>query len=140
VSASAPERFCYRLRVRFAETDQMGIAHHASYVVWLEAARIAWLRSIGLSYKHLEESGVSLAVSGLDLAYRAPCRFDDRIGITVVPTTLRSRRVAFDYGLILLDDGTTIATAATVHTPTGDRGRAVRLPSDWLAALRHAVR
>jgi acyl-CoA thioester hydrolase len=131
-----PEPFRYPLRVRFAETDQMGIAHHASYVVWLEAARIAWLRSIGLSYRRLEEGGVSLAVSGLEVAYRAPCRFDDRIGVTVVPTTLRSRRVAFAYTVELLEDGSRVASAATVHTPTDERGRAIRLPSEWLSALR----
>ena len=71
------------LRVRFAETDQMGVAHHATYAVWLEAARVEWLRDLGLSYRDLDAQGVSLAVTGLDVRYRRAVRFDDRLRIDV---------------------------------------------------------
>ena len=66
-----------RLRVRFKETDQMGVVHHSEYPVWLEVARIEWLRERGLSYRELEDSGISLAVSELAVTYRAAARFDD---------------------------------------------------------------
>src|SRR5690625_5733421 len=73
-----------RLRVRFKETDQMGVVHHSEYPVWLEVARIEWLRDRGLSYRELEDSGISLAVSELEVTYRAAARFDDLLEVTTM--------------------------------------------------------
>jgi acyl-CoA thioester hydrolase len=130
------------LRVRFAETDQMRIAHHAAYVVWLEAARVEWLRGHGLRYRDLEDEGVSLAVAAVELRYRAAARFDDRLAIGVRLLELRSRRLRFDYRVERLeDDGgrTHLASGVTVHVPTTSAGRAARLPADWLAAIAPLV-
>ncbi len=121
------------LRVRFAETDQMGVAHHSAFVVWLEAARVEWLRERGLSYREMEAGGVSLAVSGLELNYRASARFDDEISVEATMTEARSRRFKYVYRVLRGD--TLLATAATLHTPTDRQGRAVRLPEKWLAQL-----
>jgi acyl-CoA thioester hydrolase len=128
-----------RLRVRFAETDQMGIAHHSSFVIWLEAARVEWLRERGLSYRQMEEEGVSLAVSGLELAYRAAARFDDELEIVARLVEARSRRFRFDYLVTRPVDGAMLATGSTVHVPTDTSGRAVRLPGSWLDALSGLV-
>lgn len=122
------------LRVRFAETDQMGVAHHAAYVVWLEAARVEWMRDRGLSYRRLEEDGVSMAVSGLDVRYRRAARFDDQLEIDCRLTALRSRYGRYAYR-ITDEAGLLIATAVSEHVPTDRRGRAVRLPSAWAAVL-----
>lgn len=128
-----------RLRVRFAETDQMGIAHHAAYVVWLEAARVEWMRERGLSYRQLEDEGVSLAVSGLELRYRLATRFDDELEIEARLEELRSRRVRFTYAVRLLPEGELAAAGSSVHTPTDRSGRAIRLPGAWLERLRAVV-
>lgn len=126
-----------QLRVRFAETDQMGIAHHAAYVVWLEAGRIEWLRGHGLLYRDLEADGVSLAVAAVEVVYRQAAYFDDLIEVRVQLLEARSRRLAFRY--TLWRESTTgpalLATARTVHVPTDRRGRAVRLPERWTAAV-----
>lgn len=126
-------------RVRFAETDQMGIAHHAAYVVWLEAARVEWMRERGLSYRELEASGISMAVRGLEVGYRAPARFDDLLRIECVLTEMKSRHAAFRYR-IFGPSGERLADARTTHVPTDRRGRAVRLPPAWAEAFAPLVR
>lgn len=123
------------LRVRFAETDQMGVAHHAAYAVWLEAARVEWLRDLGLSYRDLDAQGVSLAVTGLDVRYRLAVRFDDRLRIEVLLEEARSRRLRFAYRIVRIEEGALAAEARTVHVPTDRSGAAMRLPSPWLAAV-----
>jgi acyl-CoA thioester hydrolase len=126
------------LRVRFAETDQMRIAHHAAYVVWLEAARIEWLRDHGLRYRDLEAEGVSLAVSAIALEYRRPARFDDLLRIEVTLTEVRSRRLRFEYSIARLEPSSepdTLARGHSLHVPTDANGRSLRLPPPWRNAL-----
>jgi acyl-CoA thioester hydrolase len=125
-------------RVRFAETDQMGVAHHSAYVVWLEAARVEWMRERDLSYRDLEEQGVSMAVAALELRYRRAARFDDLVHVDCRLETLRSRYGRYRYKLTG-DDGQLLARAVTEHVPTDRRGRAVRLPQPWLEALGRLV-
>lgn len=124
-----------RLRVRFAETDQMGIAHHAVYPVWMEAGRVQWLRANGLSYRSIEDDGVSLAVSELEVRFRMAARFDDLVAVHTRLVSARSRRLRFAYRLLRDDDGTLLATGATAHTPTDPEGRAMRLPEDWFRPI-----
>ncbi len=116
----------------------MGIVHHSNHVVWLEAARVEWLRGRGLSYRDLEDSGVSLAVSGLTITYRQPARFDDLVTVTARMTSLRSRRCKFSYG-VHAEDGSLLATAETVHVPVDSSGRGLRLPDAWLERLAAEV-
>lgn len=116
----------------------MRIAHHAAYVVWLEAARIEWLRAHGLRYRDLEAQGVSLAVSALGLAYRQAAHFDDLLHITVTLVEVRSRRLRFEYRIerpAVGTDATPIATGYSLHVPTDPQGRALRLPDAWRATL-----
>jgi acyl-CoA thioester hydrolase len=139
-SARPPEESpVLHLRVRFAETDQMGIAHHATYPVWMEAGRVQWLRANGLSYRSIEESGVSLAVSGLELRYRLAARFDDLIAVHTHLRLARSRLMRFEYRLERADDAALLATGASIHVPTDRRGRAVRLPEAWLTPIAALV-
>lgn len=125
------------LRIRFAETDQMGVAHHSAYVIWLEAARIEWLRERGLDYRRLEEAGVSLAVSAVSVQYLRSSRFDDELTVTATMTELRSRRVRFLYEVTRA--GVLVATGESLHTPVDAGGRTVRLPGMWLEALQNHV-
>ncbi len=124
-----------RLRVRFAETDQMGVAHHSSYVLWLEAARVEWLRERGISYAKMERSGVSLAVSGVKIDYRAAAHFDDEVEIETKLVEGKSRRFRYVYKLTRTADGALLATGETTHTPVDRSGRAIRLSRDWLEKL-----
>lgn len=123
------------LRPRFAETDQMGVVHHSVYPVWFEAGRVEWMRERGLSYREMEESGLSLAVSRLEVVYRSAAYFDDRVAVVSTLTEARSRRVAFAYRLVRMPDGALVATGTTEHVPTDRTGRAVRLPERWLRSL-----
>ena len=127
------------IRVRFAETDQMGIAHHSAYVVWCEAGRVEWLRQRGLSYRDMEDEGTSLAVSHVELDYRAAARFDDELAVATRLEEARSRRVAFRYRITRLSDGALVATARSEHVPTDTNGHAVRLPERWLEPLRRLL-
>jgi acyl-CoA thioester hydrolase len=124
-----------RLRVRFAETDQMGVAHHSAFVVWMEAGRVEWLRSRGMSYRRMEDEGVSLAVSGLEMSYRAAARFDDELEVVTRLELARHRMLRFSYRIARVGDGALLATGATVHVPTNRAGRAVRLEDRWLDPL-----
>jgi acyl-CoA thioester hydrolase len=125
-----------KFRVRFAETDQMGIAHHSAYVVWFEAGRVEWLRERGLSYRAIEEAGVSLAVSELQVRYRQAAYFDDELELSTTLLEAKSRRFRFAYRLARPRDGTLLAEAVTVHTPVDRQGRAIRLPAEWLRQLQ----
>jgi len=123
------------VRARFAETDQMGVVHHSVYPVWFEAGRVEWMRERGLSYREMEESGLSLAVSRLEVVYRSAAYFDDEVAVVSTLVDARSRRVAFDYRLHRLPGGELVATGRTEHVPTDRRGRAVRMPDRWLDRL-----
>ena len=124
-----------RLRVRFAETDQMGIAHHSSYVLWMEAARVEWLRERGVSYREMERSGVSLAVSSVSVQYRAAAYFDDEVEVEAKLVERKSRRFRYLYKITRVDDGALLATGETTHTPVERSGRAIRLSKEWLGKL-----
>jgi acyl-CoA thioester hydrolase len=123
----------FYLRVRFAETDQMGIAHHSAYVVWLEAARVEWLRERGMSYREWENEGVSLAVSGLEINYRSSASFDDELVVDTKLIEAKSRRFKFAY--VIKRGDVKLAEAFSLHTPTDQRGRAIRLPDKWMQGL-----
>ncbi len=127
------------LRVRFAETDQMGIAHHSAFVVWFEVGRVEWLRERGLAYRRLEEEGVSLSVSELRVSYRRAVRFDDELDLETRMVALRSRGCSFDYVLRNLETGAVAARAESHHVAIVHDGRAARIPPTWLERLRRAM-
>lgn len=124
-----------KLRVRYAETDQMGVAHHSVYPIWMEAARVEWLRERGMSYRDIEEQGISLAVAELTVRYRAAVKFDDELVIETRLTEAKRRRFEYRYQLYRPVDRVAVAVAKTTHVPTDRRGRAVRLPAHWLERL-----
>ncbi len=124
------------VRVRFAETDQMGVAHHGSYAAWLEVARVEWLRERGRAYTALEAEGISLAVSELHVSYRSAARFDDLLRISTRLVEAGSRGCRFAYRIELDASGELVASAYTRHVATDRRGRSVRLPAAWREFLR----
>ena len=124
-----------KLRVRFAETDQMGVAHHSSYVLWMEAARVEWLRERDISYVQMERSGVSLAVSSVNINYRAAAHFDDEVQVETKLVEGKSRRFRYVYRLTRAHDNALLAVGETVHTPVDRSGRAIRHSRAWLEKL-----
>jgi acyl-CoA thioester hydrolase len=127
-----PDAYVFRhdLRVRFAETDAMGIVHHASYLPYLEAARVEYLRSIGHDYVSVRAAGVNFAVIEVALKYLRPCHFDDLV--TVHLKLWARTRATFQMAYLLTVDGAPRVTAVTAHGCVDADGRPTRMPR-WLA-------
>ena len=124
-----------QVRVRYAETDNMGVAYYANYFVWFEVGRCELLRSLGGSYRDLEANGVLLPVVEAHCDYRAPARYDDDLDVATTGS-LRSRaRVAFRYEIRRRADQALLAIGQTVHAATDASGRPRRLPHDLQAML-----
>jgi acyl-CoA thioester hydrolase len=124
--------FVHRVRVRFAETDAMGIVHHAAYLPYLEEARVAYLDAVGHPYATVRAEGVDFAVLEVFVRYLAPLRFDDRVDVhlAIAATT----RATFQLAYLLTVDGSPCSTGVTVHGCVDPTGRAVRMPA-WLRGL-----
>lgn len=122
------------IRVRYAETDQMGVAYHANYLVWCEVGRTDMIRALGPSYAEMEQEGVRLAVAEATLRYRAPARYDDVVRVETRLERAQSRGVTFSYRLILGSPagqgvaGTLLATATTVLIALDRDGRTRVMP------------
>jgi acyl-CoA thioester hydrolase len=124
--------FAHDVRVRFAETDAMGVVHHSRYLPYLEEARVAYLRELGHPYPSLRAEGIDFAVLEAFVRYVRPLRFDDVATVHVVLGT--AARASFQMGYLLTVDGETRATAVTVHGCVDPNGRPVRMPS-WLRTI-----
>ena len=117
-----------RVRVRYAETDKMGVVYYANYFVWFEVGRTDLLRHSGWSYRELEAEGVSLPVIEAHCEYLHPARYDDELEVRAEGRLVSPVRIEFTYELIRLPDGTALATGRTVHVGLDRRGRPCRLP------------
>jgi acyl-CoA thioester hydrolase len=126
------------VRVNYSETDQMGVAYHARYLVWLDVARTEHLRRCGASYRDLEATGLRLVVSQVALRYRQPARFDDLVRIRCWVREVASRRVTFGYAVEHADDGRLLATASVGLLALDTSMALTRLPPQ-VRAILHAV-
>jgi acyl-CoA thioester hydrolase len=124
--------FRHEIRTRFGETDAMGIVHHASYVLYMEEARVAYLRAVGHPYPSVRAEGIDFAVLEVFVRYRSPLRFDDEV--TVHVALAHASRATFQIGYLLTVDGEPRATGVSVHGALDQEGRATRLPA-WLGPL-----
>jgi acyl-CoA thioester hydrolase len=103
------------LRVRYAETDAMGVVHHAAYVPWFEVGRVNLLRAAGCPYGDIEARGLLVVLSDLQVRYRSPARFDDEVVIETQLITLKSRQIAFRYRALLAATATILVEGQTSH-------------------------
>ena len=117
-----------RLRVRYAETDKMGIVYYANYFVWFEVARTDLLRELGWSYREMEHAGVSLPVIEAQCEYKRPAKYDDEIDVRTQGRMISPIRMQFDYEVIRAGDGVLAAAGRTVHAALDREGRPCRLP------------
>jgi acyl-CoA thioester hydrolase len=129
--------FSHDVRVRFAETDAQAIAHHASYVVWLEEARVAYLAEHAGGYPAIRARGIEALTTGVEITYHEAAEFDDVLTIRVRCSEIRGARFRYDY--VVERDGTRIATATTFHA-TVDRAsyRPTRVPEWFVEAILRA--
>ena len=123
----APDEHAHAVRVRYADSDQMGVAYYANYLVWFEVGRTEWLRARGYAYRSLESEGVFLPVTEASCRYHAPSRYDDLVWIVTRVGRLGRTIVRFDYR-ILKEDGTLAAEGHTEHCFLSREGRPVRAP------------
>ena len=124
------------IRARYAETDAMGVVHHASYVVWLEQGRTELLRALGVPYRELEATGFFVVLSDLRVRYHAAARYDDLVLLRAILDGRRSRQLSFAYELRLGATGALLVTARSEHIVVSRAtGRPTRLPPELLAAL-----
>ena len=130
--------FSTDVAVRFAETDAQGIAHHASFVVWLEVARIAYLAEYAGGYRAIREQGIEALTTAVDVRYHRAVLFDDRLRIWTRCVDLRGARFRYEYA-IEQDSGELVAEASTSHaTVDAATRRPIRLPASFLEAVARA--
>lgn len=115
--------------MRYAETDQMRVAYHANFFVWFEVGRTDLLRTLGWSYRDMEQAGFQLPVVEAHCRYLRPARYDDEIEIRTVGRLVSPVRVTFDYEALRLADQVVTATGQTVHASVTPEGRPCRLPA-----------
>jgi acyl-CoA thioester hydrolase len=124
------------VRVRYAETDQMGMVYHANYLVWFEIGRTEYCRARGFSYREMEESGSAyLVVAESYCRYKAPAYYDDELVVRTHVTELRRRSVRFGYEIIRAATGQIIAEGETGHVVTDREGRVRSMPEEYRVLL-----
>ena len=117
-----------RVRVRYAETDKMGVVYYANYFVWFEVARAELLRSLGWSYREMEHEGVALPVIEAQCAYHKPAKYDDELDVKAEGQMLSPVRMQFTYEVVRREDTALAASGKTVHAAVDVSGRPCRLP------------
>jgi acyl-CoA thioester hydrolase len=125
-----PRTTSLELRVRYAETDRMGVVYHSNYLIWCELGRTDHIREGGMSYREMEEAGVMLAVAEANVRYRAPARYDDLIRVETTLTDVSSRAVTFEYRILNAETGVLLATASTLLVALDSSHRVVKLPAE----------
>ncbi|MGA9993814.1 MAG: thioesterase family protein [Pyrinomonadaceae bacterium] len=124
------------VRVRYSETDKMGIVYHANYLVWFEIGRTEFCRARGLSYRDMEEDDQAfLVVVESYCRYKAPARYDDELLVRTHITEMRRRSLRFGYEIVRLSDGQVIAEGETGHVVTDATGRVRSLPEGYRQLL-----
>ena len=117
------------VRVRYAETDRMGVVYYANYLVWFEVARADLLRSLGWTYREMEETGVLLPVIEAHCEYKRPAQYDDEVTIETTGAILSPVRIEFLYRVTVAGQTEAAAIGRTMHAATTADGRLCRLPA-----------
>ena len=130
----APDRT--RLRVRYAETDQMGRAHHMQYLAWFELGRTDLLRAAGAAYSEIERQGVMLPVANVEVEYLSGAGYDELVEVHTRVTEVRSRTVTFSYEASRAETGEVLATGSTRLVCTDANGKPRRIPPHLVTVLR----
>jgi acyl-CoA thioester hydrolase len=117
--------------VRYAETDQMQIVHHANYVVWMEEGRSEFMRASGADYAEVERGGHLFAVTGVQVRYLASAHYGERVTVRTWIEELRSRTLTFGYEIVNAENGTLLVTGQSEHVCINREGQVTRIPEQW---------
>jgi len=129
-----------RIRVRYAETDQMGIVYHANHFIWFEVGRVELLRQLGFSYKDMEQQDhCFIAVVDARCRYKSPAIYDDEIIVRTWLKNIRESMIHFGYELLRSSDGTVLAEGETTHIVADAQMRKTALPEKYMKVFREAV-
>lgn len=129
-----------RLRVRYAETDQMGVVYHSNHLIWFEVGRVELMRQMGFSYRDMErEDGLFIAVAEATCRYRAPVYYDEEVVIRTRLKNVRESVIIFAYELLRAEVGTLLAEGETTHIVTDSKMKVSALPDKYLSVFRSAM-
>jgi acyl-CoA thioester hydrolase len=129
-----------RLRVRYAETDQMGVVYHSNHLIWFEIGRVELMRQLGFSYRDMERNdGCFIAVAEARCRYRAPIYYDDEVIVRTKLKSVRESVVHFSYELVRGENGALLAEGETTHIVTDSNFKIAALPEKYLKIFREAV-
>jgi acyl-CoA thioester hydrolase len=121
-----------RVRVRYVETDQMGVVYHSNYLVWFEVGRVEFIRQLGLNYKLMEEEdGCGISVVDVHARYRAPARYDDELVIETRLLAARGPVIKFGYRILRVGDGVLLCQGETTHVCVGKNMKKMCLPPKY---------
>ena len=129
-----------KVRVRYAETDQMGVVYHANHFIWFEVGRVELLRQLGFSYKDMEQQdNCFIAVVDARCRYKAPALYDDEILVRTWLKNIRESVIHFGYELRRVADGSLLAEGETTHIVADAQMRKTVLPEKYMQAFREAA-
>ncbi|MCO6148411.1 thioesterase family protein [Flavobacterium sp. NRK1] len=121
----------FKVRVRYAETDQMGVVYHGNYAQYFEMGRVEWLRNLGVSYKSMEEEGVMLPVVSLTMNYKKPARYDDLLTVRTILKKQESVKIEFDYE-IKNEEGELLTTGNSILVFVNMKTGRPSLPPEYI--------
>jgi acyl-CoA thioester hydrolase len=128
-----------RIRVRYAETDQMGVVYHSNYLIWFEVGRVELIRQLGLDYKSMErEEGAGIAVVEATIRYKAPARYDDELIVRTRIAGVRGSVLRFTYNIHRAEDNLLLTEGATTHIVVGPGMKRAPMPPRYAAAFQAA--
>ncbi len=129
-----------RLRVRYAETDQMGVVYHANYFIWFEVGRVELLRQLGFAYRDMEQNDdCFIAVVDARCRYKAPARYDEEIIVRTHLKNVRESLVHFGYELVRVSDSVLLAEGETTHLVTDAEMKVKAIPEKYMKVFREAM-
>lgn len=124
-----------RVRVRYAETDRMGVVYHSNFLVYFEIGRTDYFRNLGFTYKDMEAGDIFMPVTESFCRYLIPAKYDDELEIRTDFNTLSRLKFKFTYQIVRMSDSKLLADGYTVHVPVNSAGNPCRIPQQYRAAL-----
>ena len=134
------KEFCFEIRVRYSDTDKMGVVYYSNYFTWLEVARTEMFRSFGLDYRSIEkDKQLALPVIEAHCQYKSPARYDDIVLIETKISKMKNTSLRFDYNLINKDTGKLLALAYTTHVFIDKNRKPVKIPEEIKEVLKKSL-
>jgi acyl-CoA thioester hydrolase len=139
-SAAVPQVFEAQVRVRYAETDQMGVVYHSNYIIWFEVGRVEMMRQLGLVYRDLEKhDDIHIAVADVHCRFKAPALYDDLLTVRTRLVNVRGSVLHFGYEIVRPEDGKLLAEGESVHIAVNSKFERMHLPQKYLATFLKAA-